>query len=120
MGITQTIVNGVEYKNYDKFCELLARLEKYYITQNDYSGYPKLANEFCNATDLFKNAKTEEQKYMFSILFIYFDNALRHWKVDIDKLYTENGRKEHEEFLEKYKTIITHLGDVDSFHIGIS
>lgn len=117
---TQTIVNGIEFKNYDNFQELLKELEQYYINQYDYENWPQSSEGFfAKAIELFKASSDEEREFIFGFLVTLFDNALRHYKVDLDYLYTEKGSKKFDAFKERYKEIWRYMGKIDSFNIGI-
>ena len=118
---TRTVVNGVELIEYDKFRDLLGLIEQSIISQNDYAGFPKSPDNFWDAYEIFDAATDEEKRHMFGLLWGYFVSALQHWKVDLDALWTEEGRKKHQEFLNRYKDIMPYLKkDMDSFNIGIN
>lgn len=115
-----THINGIELKEYDNFRELVSIIEKDIISQKEYAGYPKLPERDLEAYEIYKRATKEEREWIFSILWSYFISALRHWKVDLDALWTEDGRKKHEEFLNKYKPLLPYMKkEMDSFYIGI-
>ena len=107
---TQTIVNGKEFVEYDKFDQFLNELDERIATQEEYSGYPNAPENYFDAYKIYENASEEEKKYMFSILYSKFVSALQQWKSESDKLWTENGRKEHNVFIERYKELLPYMG----------
>lgn len=114
-----TAVNGVEFQKYNEFQRFLKDMETYYISQTEYAGYPRLWDRVGEAMDIFDAASDGEKQFIFSYLFSLFTNALSHWKTDIDHLYTEQGQKEHQEFMDRYALIAPFLGKPKSFLIGI-
>ena len=113
---TQTIVNGKEFKDYDKFERLIKHLEKEFIDQKEYVGYPHLPKDYNDGLEIYENTDADQQKYIFGYLYTLYLEALRHWKADKDMLWTEKGRKEHQEFIEKITPIMPYMKkDWDSF-----
>jgi hypothetical protein len=58
----KTIINGVEYDKYDKFCSYLRDMEQYYINAKNYSGYPQLWDRFYESVDIFDTATDDEKR----------------------------------------------------------
>ena len=114
---TQTVVNGKEYKNYDKFQRFIEHLEKEFVNQKEYKGFPKLPNDYNDGLDIYLTAESiDEKRFIFGYLYTLYLEALRHWKVDKDMLWTERGRKEHQEFIEKITPLTPYMKkDWDSF-----
>jgi hypothetical protein len=115
----QTFLNGEELVNYDKFIDLLKEIDKELASQEDYAGYPDSPKRYFDSHKFFINATEDEKEMIFIVLWSHFITALQHWKADMDKLYTENGRKVHQEFLEQYEVILPYLGKQKSFYIGM-
>lgn len=105
----QTILNGKEYKYYDEFRRWLNNLKQGFINQKDYKGFPTLPENNLDGLDIYIKANTDERKFIFHLLLIEFIEALRHWKVDKDMLWTEEGRKQHKEFLEKLEPLLPYM-----------
>ena len=113
---TQTIINGKEYKYYDKFTKWIKNLKEGFIVQKDYKGYPTLPSNSDYGLEIYDNADSEERRFIFHTLITQFEEALRHWKVDKDYLWTDEGRKEHKEFLEKIEFMLPYMKkDWDKF-----
>jgi hypothetical protein len=114
---TQTIVNGKEYKYYDQFERWLENLKLDFIQQKDYKGFPTLPENNLNGIDIYTNANAEERRFIFHLLLTEFTEALRHWKVDKDALWTEEGRKQHKEFIDKIEILLPYMKkDWDKFY----
>jgi hypothetical protein len=116
---TQTFVNGKEFKEYDKFERFLKKLDERIATQENYAGYPNIPENCFDAFELYDGAPDEEKRFMFGLLYSYYKTALQHWKADVDKLWTEKGRKEHAETIEKYKDILPYMGKSKSMFPSI-
>jgi hypothetical protein len=113
----QTIVNGKEYKYYDIFESWLNDLKQDFINQKDYKGFPVLPENNLNGLDIYDNADADERRFIFHLLLVEFTEALRHWKVDKDMLWTEEGRKQHREFLERLEPLLPYIKkDWDKFY----
>ena len=107
----KTYVNGKEYKYYDQFKRWLEGLKQGFIYQKEYHGFPNLPSNAHDGYDIFLNADADERRYIFDHLLNEFTEALRHWKVDKDMLWTEEGRKRHKEFMEQLDILLPHLKD---------
>lgn len=113
---TKTIVNGEEYKYCDKFEKWLENFKEGFIVQKDYTGYPLLPSNSEYGLELYDNAEPQEQRFIFYTLMVQFQEALRHWKVDKDWLWTEEGRQKHKEFIEKWEVLLPYMKkDWDKF-----
>lgn len=106
---TETVVNGKHYKYYDKFVKWLENLKEGFIVQKDYKGYPSLPSNSDYGFELYRDADPEEREWLFHYLMVQFEEALRHWKVDKDWLWTEEGRQKHKEFIEKWEVLLPHM-----------
>jgi hypothetical protein len=113
--MSQTIVNGKEYKYYDQFTIFIDHLETEFIEQKNYKGYPKLPDDFNDGFHIYLNANGEERRFIFGYLYILYIESLRHWKVDKDMLWTEEGRKEYEEYINKMKSLLPYMKQWSSF-----
>jgi hypothetical protein len=114
---TQTIVNEKEYKYYDQFVKWLDSLKKDFIKQKDYKGFPTLPENSHDGFDIYTNADAEERRFIFGYLLNEFTEALRHWKVDKDMLWTEEGRKQHKEFIKRLEFLLPYMKkDWDKFY----
>jgi hypothetical protein len=113
----QTIVNGKEYKYYNQFEEWLNNLKESFIKQKDYKGFPVLPENNINGFYIYTNADAEERRFIFGFLLNEFTEALRHWKVDKDMLWTEEGRKQHEDFIKRLEPLLPYMKkDWDKFY----
>ena len=113
---TKTILNGKEYKYYDQFQRWIERLKQGFVVQKNYKGYPLLPDNSEDGFDIYTNADAEERRVIFYFLTIQFEEALRHWKADRDLLWTEEGRKEHKDLIEKYESLLPYMKkDWDKF-----
>jgi hypothetical protein len=113
--MSQTIVNGKEYKYYDQFMKFIKHLENEFIEQKDYSGFPKLPDDFNDGLHIYLNADTEQRRFIFGYLYTIYIESLRLWKVDKDMLWTEKGRKEYEEYINKMKSLLPYMKQWSSF-----
>lgn len=105
---TKTFINDIEFVQYDNFRRILKEIEQEIISQNRYEVYPKLPQNYFEVEKIFAGATDEEKKFMFNLLWGLFVDTLRHWKVDLDSLYTENGRKNMPNFLKNIK-LLNHI-----------
>lgn len=102
--MTKTVMNGVELKHYDELQEIIKQVEEHFIETDEYKVYPPMppAPSHFGVQQLFRSASEEEKDMMFMTVWLKLLDAYRHWTADLDKLWTDDGRKEHEEFIEKY------------------
>ena len=84
---TQTICNGEELPNYDKFETLIKNIQHYFESVKDYAGYPKLPSNWLQMRELFKEGSETEKLFMFGLVSTLFIEALRHWKAEKDEMY---------------------------------
>ena len=101
-----TIVNGVEYKAYDKLLQHLEDVEKHFVAASEYNVLPPLPDNDITMSNLFKEAcGCDEKVWMFNTLYTKLISAYRHWSVDLDALWTDAGRAKHEELIKKYEIV---------------
>jgi hypothetical protein len=113
---TKTIINGKEYEQYDIFKKWLEELKQEFINQKDYKGFPVLPNDCKDGYQYYLNSDEIERTFIFNTLLNEFIEAIRHWKVDKDMLWTEKGRKDHTDFLEKINLLLPYMKkDWDKF-----
>ena len=113
---TKTVVNGKEYKYYNQFNNWIKSLKEAFIEQKDYAGYPSLPDNSELGLHIYDDANPEERRLIFYTLMTQFQESLRHWKVDKDWLWTEEGRQKHKEFIEKWEVLLPYMKkDWDKF-----
>lgn len=108
---TKTYVNNKERKYYDQFGKWLGDLKQDFIKQKEYNRLPMIPDNSKDGFDIYTHADADERRLIFNKLLLEFIETLRHWKVDKDMLWTEEGRKRHEEFMEQLDILLPHLKD---------
>ena len=102
---TQTVTtkNGKELVQFDKMERQLENLRMYFERESDYSGFPPLPNIWPNAEKIYDDANEDERKMIFMQTYMLLVEAYRHWAVDLDSLWRDDGIEAHDSFIKKCK-----------------